>query len=250
MNQEITSKELLTIRADDLPLLYSIVRTLGISKIVNERIKVHKNWEGLLPGEILEIWLCYFLCTCDHRLSCVEEWLSERIELFEALSGGMSIRSYDFTDDKLGLLLEYFSDRESWDSIESGLNTNILEVYSLGVSGFLTFRLDAAPMQSYGKVIEGGFLQHGYHKHHANLPQFKVKLCTLDNAVNHFAYPVCHLSVSGNTADDGLYVPVMKQSKKVLGKLADLSCGNLYVGDKKFGSFGNRLYVVASGIII
>ncbi|MFK7908357.1 MAG: hypothetical protein AB8B69_24720 [Chitinophagales bacterium] len=246
MNQEVTSKELLTIRADDLPLLYSLIRTLDISKIVNETIVVHKNWEGLLPGEILEIWLCYFLSTCDHRLSCVEEWIGDRIELFEALSGGLSIRSYDFTDDKLGLLLEYFSETASWDLIENGLNKNILEVYSLGSSEFLTFRLDAAPMQSYGKVSEGGLLQYGYHKHHANLPQFKLKLCTLDNEVNHFAYPICHLSVSGNEADDGLYIPIMEQSKKVLSKLAALSCGNLYVGDKKFGSIGNRLYCFAS----
>lgn len=246
MNQEITSKELLTIRADDLPLLHSLIRTLGISKIVNQTIPVPKNWKGLLPGEILEIWLCYFLSTCNHRLSCVEEWVSERIELFEALSDGLSIRSYDFTDDRLGLLLEYFSESDWWDSIETGLNKNILEVYNLGSSGFLTFRLDAAPMQSYGKLNEGGLLQYGYHKHHANLPQFKLKLCTLDNEVNHFAYPICHLSVGGNEADDGLYIPIMEQSKKVLNKLAELSCGNLYVGDKKFGSIGNRLYVVAS----
>lgn len=246
MNQEITSKELLTIRADDLPLLYSIIRTLGISKIVNDTISVHKNWEGILPGEILEIWLCYFLCTCDHRLSCVEDWVSDRIELFGVLSGGLCIRSYDFTDDKLGLLLEYFSESVWWDSIENGLNKNILEVYDLSSSGLLTFRLDAAPMQSYGNVSKDGLLQYGYHKHHANLPQFKLKLCTLDNEVNHFAYPICHLSVSGNQADDGLYIPVMEQSKKVLSKLAELSCGNLYVGDKKFGSMGNRLYVVAS----
>ncbi len=246
MNEETTSKELLTLRADDLPLLYSVIRTLGISKIVNENLYVHKNWEGLLPGEILEIWLCYLLCTGDHRLSCVEDWVSERIELLEVLLDGKAIRSYDFTDDKLGLLLEYFSREDSWDSIETGLNKNILEVYNLEQEGLNTFRLDAAPMQSYGKVKQEGLLQHGYHKHHANLPQFKLKLCTLDNEVNHFAYPICHLSVSGNQADDGLYIPIMKQSKKVLGKLASLSCGNLYVGDKKFGSMGNRLYVVAS----
>ncbi len=141
MNEETTSKELLTLRADDLPLLYSVIRTLGISKIVNENLYVHKNWEGLLPGEILEIWLCYLLCTGDHRLSCVEDWVSERIELLEVLLGGKAIRSYDFTDDKLGLLLEYFSREDSWDSIETGLNKNILEVYNLEQEGLNTFRL-------------------------------------------------------------------------------------------------------------
>lgn len=247
MNQSVISKELLSIRADELPLLYTLIRGLGISKVVNKTIKVHPNWEGLLVGEILEIWLCYFLCTADHRLCCVEEWVEERIELFQVLSENLSIRSYDFTDDKLGLLLDYFSETSSWDAIERDLNANILEVYRLRNGGLNTFRLDAAPMQTYGKVIEEGLLQYGYHKHHANLPQFKLKLCTLDNEVNHFAFPICHLSVGGNQADDGLYIPIMEQSKKVLGKLAELSVGNLYVGDKKFGSMVNRSYVVKCG---
>ncbi|MFK7983059.1 MAG: hypothetical protein AB8G86_23970, partial [Saprospiraceae bacterium] len=105
---------------------------------------------------------------------------------------------------------------------------------------------DAAPMQGYGQIKEGGLLQHGYHKHHADLPQFKIKLCTLDNQVNHFAYPVCHLTISGNVADEELYIPIIKQSKEVLSGLSAYAAGNLYVGDNKFGSIGNRCYVVSN----
>jgi transposase len=99
-------------------------------------------------------------------------------------------------------------------------------------------------MQSHGEVSEGGLLQYGYHKQHANLPQFKVKLCTLDNELNHFAYPVTHLTVSGNKSDDELYMPIIKQSKAVLSGISGYEKGNLYVGDSKFGSISNRAYVV------
>ena len=99
-------------------------------------------------------------------------------------------------------------------------------------------------MQSYGEVSSGGLLQYGYSKHHADLPQFKVKLATLDNALNHFAYPITHLTVSGNKSDDELYVDLIKQIKVVLAGIPNYSTGNLYVGDSKFGALASRAYVV------
>ena len=98
-------------------------------------------------------------------------------------------------------------------------------------------------MQSHGKVIKNGLLQYGYSKHHADLPQFKLKLCTLDNEVNNFAYPICHLTVNGKVADDELYVAIIEKSKQVLQGLTNYAIGNLYVGDSKFGSLVNRCYV-------
>ena len=110
-----------------------------------------------------------------------------------------------------------------------------------------TFRLDAAPMQSHGKVKESGLLQHGYSKHHADLAQFKLKLCTLDNDLNHFAYPITHLTVSGEKSDDVLYAEILNKSKQVLSGIKGYEKGNLYVGDSKFGSIGNRVRVVGEG---
>jgi len=237
-------QELKSYRLDDLPLLYSVIKTLGIGACVNKYIKVHGNWSGSQPGEILELWLCYILSQCDHRLSGAEEWAKKNLGLLRLLSDCAELSSQDFSDDKLGTLLDYFSEEPSWSKIETDINGSILGVYRLSETVPLnTFRLDAAPMQSYGTIKEGGLLQYGYHKHHADLPQFKLKLCTLDNAVNHFAYPVCHLTVNGKMSDDELYIPIIAKSKAVLSGVSGYECGNLYVGDNKFGSIGNRLYV-------
>ena len=237
-------KSIITYRLDELPVLYTIIKSIGIGKSVDEYIKVHGNWTGALPGTILELWLCYFLNECDHRLSGTEEWASNNIGLLRLLSGNKKLNAQNFSDDKLGTLLDYFSESSSWSSIETDVNSKVLGVYRLEKGTDLrSFRLDAAPMQGYGKVEEGGLLQYGYHKHHANLPQFKLKLCTLDNEVNHFAYPVCHLTVNGKVSDDELYIAVIQESKKVLSGVAALTSGNLYVGDSKFGSINNRLAV-------
>lgn len=238
-------KELISLRADDLPLLFTLMQKYGVGKSINRYVEVHGNWVGALPGEVLELWLCYILSNGDHRLSSVEKWAEQHLELLQVLSGITTLSSYDFSDDKLGLLLDYFSTENTWGAIETDINSSLLGVYRFEEGNSLkTFRLDAAPMQSYGSVKENGLLQHGYHKQHADLPQFKLKLCTLDNAVNHFAYPICHLVVDGKQADDGLYIPIMAESKKVLSGLKCYKSGNLFVGDSKFGSIGNRGYVV------
>lgn len=237
-------KTVVTYRVDDLLVLYTVIKSLGIGRSVDKYIKVHGNWTGTLPGSILELWLCYILSECDHRLSGMEEWAKQNIVLLRLISGKKNLSGQDFSDDKLGKLLECFSNTSSWTNIEIAVNNNTLSIYKLeeGV-GLPTFRLDAAPMQSHGKIKPDGLLQYGYHKHHAKLPQFKLKLCTLDNEVNHFAYPVCHLTINGKESDDGLYIPIIKESKKVLSGVPGLQLGNLYVGDSKFGSLQNRLFV-------
>lgn len=240
-------KELLNLRTDDLPLLYTLIRQLGVAKSINRYITVHGNWIGPLPGTLLELWLCYILSNCDHRLSKVEKWAEQRIDLLRSMSGLKELSSYDFSDDKLGLLLDYFSEDRKWGLAQTAINSSILEVYRIEeLEDLSTFRLDAAPMQGYGQIEEEGLRQYGYHKHHADLPQFKIKLCTLDNQVNHFAYPVCHLTISGNVSDDELYIPIIKQSKEVLSGVSAYTTGNLYVGDSKFGSISNRCYVVSN----
>lgn len=236
---------LISLRLDEIPLLHELIVELRIKSSIDEVLLEHGNWRGISAGTITEFWLCYILSECDHRLQNVEDWSESRLDLLRLLSEEMSLSSLDFTDDKLGLLLEKIGDTEVWGKIEETINSQCLSVYRFGEEGDLaTFRLDAAPMQSHGQVEEGGLLQYGYHKHHANLPQFKVKLCALDNELTHFAYPITHLTVSGNTSDDELYIPIIKQSKAVLRGVSGYEKGNLYVGDTKFGSIANRAYVV------
>jgi transposase len=236
---------LISLRVDELPLLHHIIKDLGIKTCIDSVLDEHGNWSGISIGSVAEFWLCYILSECDHRLQNVEDWSRSRLDLLRVLNEDSSLNHLDFTDDKLGLILEKIGNSVVWGEIEQKINTNCLSVYRLeDESELASFRLDAAPMQSHGTVEKEGLLQHGYHKHHADLPQFKVKLCALDNELTHFAYPVTHLTVSGNTSDDELYIPIIRQSKSVLNGIAAYEKGNLYVGDSKFGSIANRGYVV------
>ena len=238
-------RNLISIAVDELPLLHQIISDLGIQESIDSVIPQHGNWSGLSVGHITCLWLTYILSQHDHRLHTVEDWSESRLDLLRVLVGDTGVSSYDFTDDKLGLVLDKISDAGVWSQIEGQINEKSLSIYRFGSSEDVpTFRLDAAPMQSHGKIEAGGLLQRGYHKQHANIGQLKVKLCTLDNDLNHFAYPITHLTVSGNTSDDELYIPIIEQSKRFLSGISGYERGNLYVGDSKFGSIGNRAYVV------
>ena len=239
-------QELISLRLDDIPLLHHVIGELGIRKGIDNVLAQHGNWSGISIGSVVEHWLCYILSECDHRLQNVEDWSASRIELLQVLSEDKTLSYLDFTDDKLGAVLDKIGDVSVWNAIESQINETCLSVYRLAeTTEMATLRLDAAPIQSHGKVKEGGLLQHGHHKHHADLPQFKAKLCTLDNELTHFAFPVASMIVSGNQSDDGLYIPMIKQSKAALSGIAGYGTENLYVGDKKFASIVNRAYVVA-----
>lgn len=91
-------------------------------------------------------------------------------------------------------------------------------------------RLDAFITQSHREPTTD--FQRGHSKQHrADLPQLKTMVATLDS----LAMPLYSLTVSGNTSDDVLYLPVLE--KLVEG----LQLHNqLFVGDSKMGSLDIR----------
>jgi transposase len=68
-------------------------------------------------------------------------------------------------------------------------------------------------------------------QHRRDLPQFKSML---SNASEH-NIPLLINTVSGNRADDGLYAPLIAQTRSMLG-----TTGILWQGDSKLGSLENR----------
>ena len=149
---------LISLRIDELPLLHRIIGDLGIKASVDSVLGEHGNWSGVSIGSVMELWLCYILSECDHRLVNVEDWSESRLDLLRLLSEQSSLSSLDFTDDKLGLLLEKLGNSQSWGEIEQKINAKCLSVYRLSEeTDFATFRLDAAPMQSHGEIKPEGF---------------------------------------------------------------------------------------------
>ena len=69
-------------------------------------------------------------------------------------------------------------------------------------------------------------------------PQFKIMMAGL----GPLGMPLATEVVSGETADDGLYIPIIKRIDESLNK-----AGLLYVGDCKITALETRAYVVKQG---
>ena len=231
-------------RIDDIPLIYEQLSELYLSEIIDRSIKTSGSWQGISLGNLVCLWLCYLISESDHRLSPVESWSSENLLWLQSLSGLSSLSSKDFTDDRLGLALDYLSDANNWNNFSHSFEARSLSVYDL--EGMSTIRLDAAPMQGHHAIWKGGMFQNGHNKHHKNIGQFKVMLAALDNELNSFSYPLYHKVFSGEKADDILYLPVIKECEKVFKSIGDLS-PKLIVGDSKMGSRSLRSYIEQSG---
>ena len=225
----------------DVPLIFAQLEELGIQQTIDSLIKVHGNWVGSSVGKVLSIWCCYLLTQGDHRLSCVESWVELHHSLLIAMSGWERLRVKDFTDDNLERILDYISKEEQWSEVNRQLGKSSLEVYEVGK--IPTIRLDAAPQQGHHQIKSVGLFQYGYSKHHnPNLGMMKVMLAVMDNEVNGMGYPLAHLTVSGERADDTLYIPIIAESELVWAS-CKRKTRKLYVGDSKMSSLGNRHYI-------
>ncbi len=99
--------------------------------------------------------------------------------------------------------------------------------------------LDTTTASSYAAVSEDGLLQLGHSKdHRPDLPQLKVMLATLDP----LGLPLATEVLSGQRADDPLYLPAIARVRMSLKK-----SGLLYVGDCKMGALETRASIQAQG---
>lgn len=217
---------------DDLPVLYACILESGVIGLIDKHYGNHGNQTGLTTGERAACFLLYALTTNQHQLSKVEDWADARRQVLGTLLGKPDFVGQWLNDDRLGVLLEQFSDEAEWRDFECATNQSLLKVYALTAEPAVV-RLDATIAQSFAD--QSDLLQLGYAKHRRpDLVQFKTMLATLDP----LALPLCSLIVSGNKADDELYVPLIKEVNRTLAQI-----GILYVGDAKLGSIYNRFYI-------
>lgn len=221
-------------RVDDIPLLLSQMEKLNLSELADEHFKGHGNWQGLSLGKVMLGWLSYLLSQGDHRLNQVEEWAGE---LSNTLTTCLAptVRSLDFSDDRLERVLDRLSDDAQWDEFEGGLNRHTVRVYDLRVS---CVRLDTTTSSGYRPVEAEGLFQFGHSKdYRPDLPQVKISQAALDP----LGMPVSTTIVSGNQADDPLYIPEIKKVQQSLQ-----SSGLTYVGDSKMAALETRRYIAQS----
>ena len=223
-------------RVDDIPLIIAELEKCKLSDALNEFFPDHGNWKGLSGGQVTVGFLTYILSCADHRLSHVEPWALGRLHVLGHCLNYPELVPEDFSDDRLGAILDRFSESKQWDSFESRINRSLIRVHKLPVAG-QAIRLDACIIQSFRK--ESGLFQLGYSKQHrSDLPQLKAMVATLDP----LSMPLAVEVVSGEKADDPLYIPVIDKVNKSL----DMD-GLFYVGDAKLGTLGNRAYIQKEG---
>lgn len=232
MTEKLT---VITEQVDDIPVLAATAEYMGLAELLDEHFVAHGNWQGISHGKMLTGWLVHILSKADHRMNQVQDWADKRLETLQGCLG-TEVCALDFSDDRLAIGLDMLSDDERWVAFEAGLNQRTLRVYNLQAK---CVRIDTSTVSGYWQITEDGLFQLGYSKdHRPDQPQLKMVLSTLDP----LGMPCATQVVSGEKADDPLYIPAIDQVRDGLGHR-----GLLYVGDCKIMAIKTRAYLAAGG---
>jgi transposase len=221
---------MITERVDDVALLIGQMVKMGLPEVLDRHIPRHWRQRGLSWGWTAVIWLAYILTEGDHRKVSVETYLKGMHHTLSHLTAQV-IEPLDFSDDRLSHLLRHLSRTAYWHRIEHDLNTRSIVVYDLAPD---VIRCDATTVSGAHEVSEGGLLQFGHSKDDPTRPQIKVMLGSLDP----LGMPLATDVLSGERADDGLYLPIIERMRHGLHKT-----GLLFVGDCKMSALETRAYL-------
>jgi len=222
---------IMTERVDDVALLIGQMVKMGLPEVLDKHIPRHWKQRGISWGWTAVIWLAYILTEGDHRKVSVETYIKGMIHTLRQLTA-QDIALLDFSDDRLGHLLKHLSKPRYWHKIERDLHARSIEVYDLSQD---VIRCDATTVSGDHEVTEAGLLQFGQSKDDPTRPQIKVMMGSLDP----LGMPLATDVLSGERADDGLYIPLMARIRAGLNKT-----GLLFVGDCKMSALDSRTHVV------
>lgn len=223
---------IVTERIDDLPLLIAQMERIGLPGLLDQSFPTHTNWQGLSLGWVTSFWCAHILSQADHCLNHVQPWAEKRLQLLHECCTHPVV-ALDFTDDRLALVLNQLSDDSRWYAFEGSLSQRVMRVYDLNPEAI---RLDSSTSYGYWGVSPEGLFQFGHSKdHRPDLPQLKIMLSTLDPS----GFPLVTTVVSGEKADDPLYIPAVERVREGLQQR-----GLLYVGDAKMAAIETRAFIV------
>jgi transposase len=202
---------IITERVDDIPLLLEQMQRMGLPALFDGHFPTHGNWQGLRLGWVSTIWLSSILSRGDHRLVHVAPWVANRLWTLRATTG-QAVERLDFTDDRLEIVLRCLHDDTRWAAFESALNRHTVRVYELPTA---RVHVDSTSASAYATVSENGRFQFGHSQdYRPDLPQVKVMQAVLDP----LGMPLATDVVSGERADDPLYVPCIQRVQESIGR--------------------------------
>ncbi len=202
---------IITERVDDIPLLLEQMQRMGLPTLFDDHFPTHGNWTGLSLGWVSTIGLSSILSRGDHRMVHVEPWVAKRLWTLRVTTS-QAVRRVDFTDDRLESVLRRLSNDTRWAAFESALNQHTVRVYDLAAE---RVHVDSTSASVYATVSEGGLFQFGHSKdERPDLPQVKVMQAVLDP----LGMPLATDVVSGERADDPLYMPCIERVQASVGR--------------------------------
>src|SRR3954469_21077922 len=119
-------------RVDDVPLLLAFLIKLQLPEILERHPPPHPLHQGLSYGWLITTWIAYILSHADHRKSPVQDWANGLRHSLEATIG-QTIRTVEFSDDRLTLALKQLAEPEPWGRLEADLWQTHCDVYALAV---------------------------------------------------------------------------------------------------------------------
>lgn len=219
-------------RVDDLPVVYGLLKQMGIRDIIDSVIKPHGNWKGLSPGWVVTIWAMHVLSEKNHLMEPVQQWVGKHRVMLRGLTK-QNVTELDLTDDRLGLCLEYLHGSSEWHAIEEKIGLRVIRVYDLDTS---LIRLDASVGTVNHNPSDHELFQVGKAKNGQYATQFKLMLASLDP----LGLPLVVDVKPGNRADDPLYVPSYQRAKQIVKRNEVL-----IIGDSKMSALLTRGTIVA-----
>jgi transposase len=233
MENGIKVDEVQVERLDDIPVIFGHLQKTRIQATIDQVIETHGNWQGLSPGWVITIWLIHILSEHTHCMDRVRDWVAKRLHILQELTG-QTVTEMDFTDDRLALCLRMLSQTGHWFEIEARLGRHLLRVYRLGEEPMV--RLDATTGTVKHDPDNHTLFQVGKAKNGQYETQYKMMLASLDPLGLTLAVDV----VSGDRADDPLYLPCYRRVKQVLPE-----SGLLVIGDSKMSALNTRATIAA-----
>src|SRR5882724_2407813 len=221
---------IITERVDDVALLIGQMVKMGLPEVLDRHIPRHWTQRRISWGLTAVIWLAYIVTEGDHRKVSMETYLQGMHHTLSRLTA-QAIEPLDFSDDRLSHLLKHLSKPAYWHQIERELNARSIEIYDLSQD---VIRCDASTVSGDHEVTEEGLFQFGHSKDDPTRPQMKVMLGALDP----LGMPLATDVLSGERADDGLYLPIIERIRTGVQ-----TTGLLFVGDCKMSALDTRAYL-------
>jgi len=221
---------IITERVDDVALLIGQMVKMGFVAVLDRHIPRHWKQRGLSWGWTAVLWLAYIRTEGDHRKVSVEAYIKSMKHTLGQLSG-QDVEPLDFSDDRLAHLLKHLSKPQDWHGIERDLTARSLEVYAWSQD---VIRCDATTVSGKHDVTDKGLMQFGHSKDDPSRPQLTVMVGSMDP----LGMPLATDVLSGERADDGLYMPLIKRIEAGVSQT-----GLLFVGDCKMSALGTRAYM-------